>query len=139
NQASCRERLSVVKTLERHRYALCEKHVIVPFCCSYQVYRYLAGCFGLISCRHYLELVHVKTRENFNSPERDRYNAILSIEKKIVRHIKSGMMVDSQGEYLNHNNYAFTLQRETMLPPIDPGIAYVEKSIYANGAFASEK
>lgn len=42
-------------------------------------------------------------------------------------------------DYLNHNNYAFTLQRETMLPPIDPGIAYVEKSIYANGAFASEK
>lgn len=47
-----------------------------------------------------LELVHVKTRDNFNSPERDRDNAILSIEKKIVRHIKSGMMVDSQGEYL---------------------------------------
>ena len=34
------------------RYA--KKHVIVPFCCSYQVYSYLAGCFGLISCRHYL-------------------------------------------------------------------------------------
>ena len=47
----------MVKTLERHRYALCEKHVIVPFCCSYQVYRYLAGCFGLISCRHYLKRV----------------------------------------------------------------------------------
>ena len=46
----------MVKTLERHRYALCEKHVIVPFCCSYQVYRYLAGCFGLISCRHYLNI-----------------------------------------------------------------------------------
>ena len=45
----------MVKTLERDRYTLCEKHVIVPFCCSYQVYRYLAGCFGLISCRHYLE------------------------------------------------------------------------------------
>ena len=44
----------MVKTLERDRYALCEKHVIVPFCCSYQVYRYLADCFGLISCRHYL-------------------------------------------------------------------------------------
>ena len=44
----------MVKTLERDRYALCEKHVIVPFCCSYQVYRYLAGCFGLISCRRYL-------------------------------------------------------------------------------------
>ena len=45
----------MVKTLERDRYALCEKHVIVPFCCSYQVYRYLAGCFGLISGRHYLK------------------------------------------------------------------------------------
>lgn len=48
----------MVKTLERHRYALCEKHVIVPFCCSYQVYRYLAGCFALISCRHYLVQRH---------------------------------------------------------------------------------
>ena len=46
----------MVKTLERDRYALCEKHVIVPFCCSHQMYRYLAGCFGLISCRHYLEI-----------------------------------------------------------------------------------
>ena len=45
----------MAKTLEGDRYALCEKHVIVPFCCSYQVYRYLAGCFGLISCRHYLK------------------------------------------------------------------------------------
>ena len=47
----------MVKTLERDRYALCEKHVIVPFCCSYQVYRYLAGCFGLISGRHYLKII----------------------------------------------------------------------------------
>lgn len=45
----------MVKTLEGDRYALCEKHVIVPFCCSYQVYRYLAGCFGLISGRHCLK------------------------------------------------------------------------------------
>ena len=42
-------------------------------------------------------------------------------------------------DYLSHNGYAFTQQRETMIPPIDPGIAYVEKSIYANGAFASAK
>ena len=47
-----------------------------------------------------LGLVHVKTRENFNSPERDRDNAIQSIEKKIVRHIKSGLLADNQGEYL---------------------------------------
>lgn len=45
-------------------------------------------------------LVHVKTRENFNSPSRDRDNAILSVEKKIVRHIKSGLISDSQGEYI---------------------------------------
>ena len=37
------------------RYA--KKHFLFPFCCSYQVYRYLAGCFGLISCRHYL-MIH---------------------------------------------------------------------------------
>lgn len=45
-------------------------------------------------------LVHVKTRENYNSPERDRDNAILSIEKKIVRHIKSGTVSDQNGEYI---------------------------------------
>ena len=45
----------MVKTLERDRYALCEKLFLFPFCCSYQVYRYLAGCFDLISCRHYLK------------------------------------------------------------------------------------
>ena len=50
----------MVKTLEGDRYALCEKHVIVSFCCSYQVYRYLAGCFGLISCRHYLDNLSFK-------------------------------------------------------------------------------
>lgn len=49
---------------------------------------------------HELGLVHVKTRENFNSPERDRDNAILSIEKKIVRHIKSGIISDQNGEYV---------------------------------------
>ncbi|MDE6993460.1 MAG: hypothetical protein K2P41_03405, partial [Lachnospiraceae bacterium] len=47
-----------------------------------------------------LGLVHVKTRENYNSPERDRDNAILSIEKKIVRHIKSGTVSDQNGEYI---------------------------------------
>ncbi len=59
----------MAKTLEGDRYALCEKHVIVPFCCSYQVYRYLAGCFDLISCRHYLvELV--KSKKTSFSKER---------------------------------------------------------------------
>ena len=52
----------MVKTLERDRYALCEKHVIVPFCCSHQMYRYLAGCFGLISGRHCLANLSEKHR-----------------------------------------------------------------------------
>ena len=47
-----------------------------------------------------LGLVHVNTRENYNSPERDRDNAILSVEKKIVRHIKSGVVSDQNGEYV---------------------------------------
>ena len=45
-------------------------------------------------------LVHVNTRENFNEPSRDKWNAINSIEKKIVRHIKTGVISDKQGEYL---------------------------------------
>ena len=45
-------------------------------------------------------LVHVNTRENFNDPNRDKWNAINSIEKKIVRHIKTGVISDKQGEYL---------------------------------------
>ncbi len=45
-------------------------------------------------------LVHVNTRENFNDPSRDKWNAINSIEKKIVRHIKTGVISDKQGEYL---------------------------------------
>ena len=44
----------MVKTLERHRNAICKKYFLFPFCCTYQVYRYLAGCFSLISCKHYL-------------------------------------------------------------------------------------
>ena len=47
-----------------------------------------------------LGLVHVKTRENFNNWERDRDNAVLSIEKKIVRHIKTGVISHQQGEYI---------------------------------------
>ena len=46
------------------------------------------------------KLVHVKTRNNYNSPERDRDNAILSIEKKIVRHIKTGVISDQNGEFV---------------------------------------
>lgn len=47
------------------------------------------------------ELIHVKTRDDrFNSEERKRDNAILSIEKKIVRHIRTGLISDDSGEYL---------------------------------------
>ena len=45
----------MVKTLEGDRYALCEKLFLFPFCCSHQMHRYLAGCFGLISGRHCLD------------------------------------------------------------------------------------
>ena len=41
--------------------------------------------------------------------------------------------------YLQMCGIGYTIQREEMFPPIDPGIAYVEKTIYANGAFASAK
>ena len=47
-----------------------------------------------------LQLVHVNTRENFNDPQRDRNNAISSIEKKIERHINSGIITDKSGEYI---------------------------------------
>ena len=46
------------------------------------------------------QLIHVKTRECFNSPEKMRDNAILSIEKKIVRHIRTGLISDDSGEYI---------------------------------------
>ena len=45
----------------------CKKHFLFPFCCSYQVYRYLAGCFGLTSCRHYL----TETASAHNNPKKD--------------------------------------------------------------------
>ena len=44
-----------LKRRRGNRCALCEKLFLFPFCCPYQVHRYLAGCFDLISCRHYLE------------------------------------------------------------------------------------
>lgn len=47
-----------------------------------------------------LQLVHVNTRENFNDPQRDRNNAISSIEKKIERHVNSGIITDKSGEYI---------------------------------------
>ena len=47
--------------------------------------------------------------------------------------------VHSLTDYLDHHGPAYSLQRETMIPPIDPGIAYVEKSIYATGVFPSAK
>ena len=47
----------MVKTLEGDRYALCEKLFLFPFCCSHQMHRYLAGCFGLISGRHCLVII----------------------------------------------------------------------------------
>ena len=45
-------------------------------------------------------LVEVKNRENFNSDEINKNNAIGSIEKKIVRHINTGKISDKNGDYL---------------------------------------
>lgn len=45
-------------------------------------------------------LVQVKARENFNSDDINRNNAIGSIEKKIVRHMNSGVISDKNGDYL---------------------------------------
>lgn len=47
--------------------------------------------------------------------------------------------VHSLTDYLDHHGPSYSLQREIMIPPIDPGIAYVEKSIYATGVFPSAK
>lgn len=41
--------------------------------------------------------------------------------------------------YLKRRNATYTIQREEVMPKIDAGIAYVEKNIYALGAFGSEK
>ena len=41
--------------------------------------------------------------------------------------------------YLEEKGADFSLQTETAMPAMDPGIAYVEKNIYALGAFAGEK
>ena len=42
--------------------------------------------------------------------------------------------------YLREHKFAkFSVQKESVYPPCDPGIAYVEKCIYATGPFASEK
>ncbi len=47
------------------------------------------------------QLIHVKSRKDrFNSPERIQGNAVLSVEKKIVRHIKTGLYGDDSGEYM---------------------------------------
>ena len=44
--------------------------------------------------------IKVRSRENFNDPQRDRNNAIQSIEKKIRKHINTGKISDDSGEYL---------------------------------------
>ena len=41
--------------------------------------------------------------------------------------------------YLSRRGAAFSIRREELMPATDAGIAYVEKNIYALGAFGSEK
>ena len=42
-------------------------------------------------------------------------------------------------DYLRSRGRPFTSQRVEYLPPVDPGIAYAEKTIFAAGAFAGKK
>lgn len=56
---------------------------------------------GLAEKLYSMGMVHVNTNlENGNSPEKNYDNAILSIEKTIVQHIKTGIIKDKKGEFL---------------------------------------
>ena len=72
----------MVKTLEGNRYALCEKLFLFPFCCSYQMHCYLAGCFSLISCRHYLEIAK---SGSFSGAARQLYLSPQALMKQISK------------------------------------------------------
>ena len=63
----------MVKTLEGDRYALCEKLFLFPVCCSHQMHRYLAGCFGLISGRHCLAILLQNPSSNQKKTLRSAY------------------------------------------------------------------
>ena len=90
----------MVKTLERDRYALCEKHVIVPFCCSHQMYRYLAGCFGLISCRHYLGGSRFFCQEQEKVAKREKFRLIRTYHHRWpVSAMCRVLQVSEQGYY----------------------------------------
>lgn len=45
-------------------------------------------------------LIHVNTRENYDYESRDYNNAVGSIEKSIVNHIKTGVIKDQKGEFV---------------------------------------
>ncbi|MBR0386292.1 MAG: PD-(D/E)XK nuclease family protein [Clostridia bacterium] len=47
--------------------------------------------------------------------------------------------VRSLADWLSRHKQHFSVLREEALPPLDPGIAYVEKSIYAMGVFPGAK
>ena len=47
--------------------------------------------------------------------------------------------IRSLTDALSKNGIPFSLQRESTVPLIDPGISYVEKSIYASGVFPGQK
>ena len=47
--------------------------------------------------------------------------------------------VRALADMLERKGKHFTLQRESLFPPVDPGIAYVEKTLYATGAFSGTR
>ena len=55
---------------------------------------------GLAKQLYDLGLIHVNTRENFDYESREYNNAIGSIEKSIVNHIKTGIIKDQKGEFV---------------------------------------
>ena len=57
SQTSCGECLPLAKTMERNRYPLCQECGFFLDRCSYPLRCYLARCFSLILCKHYLDTV----------------------------------------------------------------------------------
>lgn len=61
-------------------------------------------------------LVHVKTNpESFNDETTDHNNAVSSVEKKIVRHIKTGMIGDKYGEFVKAYSKFFACSSDYIL------------------------
>ena len=94
----------MVKTLEGDRYALCEKLFLFPFCCSHQMHRYLAGCFGLISGRHCLERACKKIDAELRETMRKVYK-LYSPYRNLYLDKCYGESKRPLGEWMNFSKY----------------------------------